>query len=167
MKHLFRISFLLLSASLLAEKETVIEADNPTAETDAITVVWQEVETYRDIDEALGLADTGKIRKELETFIQREGERHLPEGATMTIEVLEVDLAGRFEGFRSRFHDVRIVRDPYWPAFTFAYTVRDESGAEVKAGEESVWGFRGTSGFRSRSYPHERALIRTFFKRVF
>ena len=78
-------------------------------------------------------AVTGDIRKHFEELAARS----LPDGYTLDIDVLDVDLAGQFEPWRSPGYDLRVVRDVTWPRMTLRYTLR-QGGTVVASGEQRI-----------------------------
>ena len=66
--------------------------------------------------------DLAALQRDLEAHFQKLAGRYLADGEMLVIEVLDVDLAGRFEP-AARLHDVRIVRDIDWPRMRLRYTL--------------------------------------------
>jgi hypothetical protein len=56
---------------------------------------------------------------------------------TLTLEVLNVDLAGKIEWWRRNTYDLRILRDAYPPRFALRYRL-SEDGRTLLDGEETV-----------------------------
>lgn len=68
--------------------------------------------------------ERAELLHELEQHLQQLVDRSLPPGETLRIEVLDIDLAGRFEPFRFRAGtDVRVLRDITWPRIALRYAL--------------------------------------------
>ena len=73
------------------------------------------------------------IRQHLELL----GRRHLKPDQTLTIEVLDLDLAGQLEPWRAYAYDVRYMREVTWPKMKLRYTLV-QNGVTLAQGEESI-----------------------------
>lgn len=74
----------------------------------------------------------------LAAHLQSLGRRYLPDGQSLKIEVLQVDLAGEVHPTRRGF-DLRITRGGAdWPRISLRYTLQGEGGAVLRQGEETV-----------------------------
>ena len=79
------------------------------------------------------------MQRDIEQHLQRLAERGLPASDTLAIEVLDIDLAGRFEPLRFRSgSDVRIVRDIASPRIDLRYTLRRGDQLVASAEERLV-----------------------------
>jgi len=78
-------------------------------------------------------AVTDDIRKHFEDLAAR----NLPDGYALDIDVLDVDLAGQFEPWRSPGYDLRVVRDVTWPRMTLRYTLH-QGDTVVASGEQRI-----------------------------
>lgn len=63
--------------------------------------------------------------------------RELTPAQSLAVEVLDVDLAGRFDPRQIQNHDLRILTEATWPRITLRYTLTD-SGRVVLSAEETV-----------------------------
>ncbi len=73
----------------------------------------------------------------LRTHLQRLGERFLAPGQTLTVDILDVDLAGHFEPWRRNLSDVRILRDVTPPRVKLRYVLTDR-GKRGRSGEDNL-----------------------------
>jgi hypothetical protein len=96
--------------------------------------------------------------------------RFLPDGQTLRVEVLDVDLAG--EPRPGTVHEVRVVRGGVdWPQITLRYTLLDD-GKAVKSAEERV---RDANYMTSRrglttigsNLPYEKRMVENWFRAQF
>ncbi len=63
--------------------------------------------------------------------------RYLPSGYTLEVNIQDIDLAGEYEFFYTRYDDTRIMRSVYPPRLKFSYLIRDDE-IIVEQGEESL-----------------------------
>ncbi|QCI67726.1 DUF3016 domain-containing protein [Phreatobacter stygius] len=110
------------------------------------------------------------LMKELERFLQRVGELYLRPGQTLRIEVLDVDLAGRYEPFNTRFNDVRVMRDVTPPRVKLRYRL-EAAGRTLASAEETVSDLNYLMNIQARNsgewLPYEKAMLRDWFRRRF
>lgn len=78
--------------------------------------------------------ETERILKLMREHLQALAKRYLPPQHQLNIEILDVDLAGRYEMWKpSRIDDVRIVRASAWPRIKVRYRLqRDGQTATPK-----------------------------------
>ncbi|MFS8975827.1 DUF3016 domain-containing protein [Cupriavidus necator] len=106
-----------------------------------LTLIFIHPEAYTD---AAYRSDYGsdKERAQVMNDIRRHFDelaaRYLPPGYTLSIEVLDVDLAGHFEPWRFHGYDLRVVRDVTWPRMKLRYELRGSDGAVIGSGEERI-----------------------------
>lgn len=115
--------------------------------------------------------DLADLRSEFERHLKRLADPALDPAATLKIEMLDIDLAGRFEPTRRGvWGEVRVVRDITMPRLKFRYTV--QQGDRVLAtGEEDLTDLdflhsvgRLQSDDRLR---YEKALLSSWFGKRF
>ena len=108
----------------------VMTAALPAAAAGTVEVSWLQPERYSDAGRTDG--ERERTMKSLADHFAQLG-RLLPDGQTLKLEVLDVDLAGEIEP-RPR-QDVRIVRGGAdWPRMTLRYTLQ-EGSQTLKSGE--------------------------------
>jgi hypothetical protein len=110
----------------------------PAAAEVAVTFVaperYTDASLYGGYDAGARELALHEIREDLQLL----GKRWLTPGQTLSIQVLDVDLAGRFEPWRRPgIYDVRIMRDVTPPRIRLSYTL-EEPGRPVRHGEETV-----------------------------
>jgi hypothetical protein len=136
-------------------------------ETQRVVVTFDHPETYTD---AALYGERGRdprmpamdgIRRHLESLARR-----LPAGRKLTVDVLDIDLAGRFEPARPLAADVRILRDTDWPRIRLRYTLED-NGVVRSSREETLidQNFRAHAAFYPPSDPlrYEKAMLDDWF----
>lgn len=144
-------------------------APAPARAAGAVTVSFHEPALYADagrrdrFDDAPTLAALAKHLEQL-------GARRLPDGQTLAVEVLDVDLAGEFRP-TSRGMDLRVLRGAAdWPRLKLRY-VLSENGKELDRGEDSLSDLNYLSsslpGASSDTLAHEKRLLDDWFTRRF
>lgn len=117
----------------------LLAAALPASAAGTATVTFVNPEKYTDAGysrETPTARDLTALQRDLEKHFQKLAERHLADGETLAIEVLDVDLAGRFQP-SARLDDVRIVRDIDWPRVRLRYTL-SRNGVADPSVEERV-----------------------------
>ena len=106
----------------------------------------------------------------LRTHLQRLGERFLAPGQTLTVDILDVDLAGQYEPWRRNLADVRILRDVTPPRIKLRY-VLTERGKRSRSGEDNLTDINYQMNPSARSSSdrlvYEKALLDDWFRRNF
>jgi hypothetical protein len=107
--------------------------------------------------------------KTIAAFLQDLGQRYLPDGQVLDIEVLNVDLAGYARPTRSG--DLRIVRGGAdWPSFQLRYKL-SSGGQALKQGEERVADLSYTNKIGSYSardpLKYEKQMLDGWFRERF
>ena len=96
--------------------------------------------------------------------------RRLPPGRSLRIEVLDVDLAGRYEPWRASAPHLRIMTDATWPRLRLRYRL-EEGGRVLARGEEDVTDrtYLWSAGLARSGAPlqyEERMLEEWFARRI-
>jgi len=97
--------------------------------------------------------------------------RFLPDGQTLRVEVLDVDLAGEIRP--ASVHDYRVVRGGVdWPQVMLRYTLQGADNSTLKSGEERVrdlnylFGRRGLT-VDNTNLPYEKRMLENWFREHF
>ena len=110
------------------------------------------------------------LMRELERHLKGLGDRYLPPLQTLTIEITDLDLAGRYEPFNIGFNEVRGMRDITPPRVKLSYRLA-AGGRTLAAGTETVSDLNYLSNIRARnasgSLPYEKAMLDDWFRRRF
>ncbi|AXQ28771.1 DUF3016 domain-containing protein [Solimonas sp. K1W22B-7] len=77
------------------------------------------------------------LKRELETELQRLGQRYLLPDQTLTLEILDLDLAGQFRWWDASRGEVRVMSAATWPRIRLRYRLMAD-GRELAKGEESI-----------------------------
>jgi hypothetical protein len=101
-----------------------------------VVVSFHHPEAYADA----GLQRDSAVKPTLgaiERHLQFLGDRYLPADHVLKVEILDIDLAGRFEPGRPAAADVRIMTEANWPRIQLRYSVEDD-GRVVARGEDTI-----------------------------
>lgn len=136
-----------------------------------VTVQFVEPQRYTDGGEGGYGAERNTLRT-LERHLKAQGGRCLQQGETLDLRILDVDLAGRYEWWRSGGYDIRVMRDITWPRIDLEYVWRDRDGQVLGQARERVsdMNYLWRSPYvryDSEPLPYERAMLREWFERRF
>ena len=139
-----------------------------------LSVVFVHPEKYTDASYSSSFSneqDRADVQREIALHLQSLTERALPSGDSLKIEILDIDLAGRVEPFRSRLgSEVRIIREISWPRIALRYTLIHGAQA-MPSREEQVSDLNYLSSFNR--YPggdrlrYEKAMLDRWFDERF
>lgn len=131
-----------------------------------VKVNFVQPERFSDRD-FRSAAERDGILKEFERHFQRLAERHLKDGQSLRIDVLDIRLAGRYEPWQRRFHDVRILRDTTPPRFKLRYALT-EGGKVLVSGEENIsdmtYLWNAPARHSAGRFPYEKDMLRDWFR---
>ncbi|WDT79424.1 MAG: DUF3016 domain-containing protein [Candidatus Manganitrophus sp.] len=104
----------------------------------AIDISFSHPERYTDAGRYLGDRVSEQVIQELKEYLESLGERYLKPNQSLKIEILDIDLAGRYEPFhRGGVSDVRILNEVTWPQIKVRY-ILEENGEVTLEKEESI-----------------------------
>lgn len=132
-----------------------------------VEVSFAEPAQYSDAGQ--GSFDRDRHLASLAAHLKALGSR-LPEGQTLKLEVLDVDLAGEIRP-TGIHHNLRVLRGRAdWPRLTLRYTLADGS-REIARGEERVsdlaYMFTRRAGEAYGDLPYEKRLLDHWFRERF
>jgi len=135
----------------------------------AVTVSFVKPDSYTDTGR-FG-REAGAAIQEIEAHLKYLGERYLPPGQILKIEVLDIDLAGR-RPFSIRLNpDTRILEGKAdWPSIKLHYVL--ESGRRVlDERQENVadmgYLLHPKGKYATQSFPHEKRMLDEWFRQRF
>lgn len=148
----------LLAAALAA-------AAGPALAVGSAQVTYVQPEKFADI--GFGSLDRERTLLSLSQHIEALGKR-LPDGQTLRVEVLDVDLAG--EVWPGGARELRILRGRAdWPHMTLRYAVL-EGNRTVKSGEARLadmnYLFSPPRSTQNTDLPYEKRMLDNWFKEV-
>lgn len=138
----------------------------------AVNVSFVKPESFSDVKDRV--TDRDEALKRIEQHFQKLGRKYLGEGQTLTIEVLDIDRAGRTHAPLRLFKDpdVRVVSDRGGdaPRIWFRYRV-EAPGQEPSTGEEKLLDATYLSRFNpytsSDPLKYEKLMLDDWFRQRF
>lgn len=67
-----------------------------------------------------------EVMKQLRTYLETLGSRYLRDGQTLSIDIRDIDLAGRYEPWQTNAYSVRFMRDITWPSIDLHYSLQQQ-----------------------------------------
>lgn len=118
--------------------------------------------------DAGGFGETGATLAAFRGYFERLGQRFLDPHDDLTIDVLDIDLAGQFEPVGRGFSEVRVLRGATPPRFRLRY-VLSERGKRRLSGEDDLGdiNYQMTPRTSTDSYAYEKAMLADWFKSRF
>ncbi|MGH8462895.1 MAG: DUF3016 domain-containing protein [Pseudomonas sp.] len=144
-----------------------------TAANASVEVNYVNPEHFRDASLDSNGYERGadeQVMKTLRSYLQTLGERYLPMGQTLRIDIRDIDLAGRYEPWHAQAYNVRFMRDITWPSIELHYvltqnglTVREE---DAHLSDKFYLQRPGRSTTSDRLYA-EKAMLNEWFRKQF
>ena len=138
------------------------------AQAGTVDVRFVQPEHYTDAGHG---TDAEATRKALAQHLQSLGLAGLPTQQRLSIDILDIDLAGETRPMLSLSNDVRVLKGRAdWPRIHLRYTLSD--GAQtLGAGDDSIsdmaYLMRSRATDRSEALPYERRLLSDWFRSHF
>jgi hypothetical protein len=157
-----------LAALALCGALTILGSGAAAAE---VRVSFVGAEHYTDANLYNGYGEKGRAPAlhEIEQTLDKLGQRYLRPDQVLSIEILDIDLAGEFEPWHLHAQDVRFMREVTWPRIKLRYRLT-EAGQPVRAGEEEIsdQNYLMHAGLRSTEVmPYEKEMLESWFRRRF
>lgn len=133
-----------------------------------VSVSFVHAERYTDA--VLDDREPNVAMNEIRRHFERLGERYLPPGRTLKVEVLDIDLAGSTPWSNRRAFPVRVLRGVTWPSMRLHYTLETDGSVLLDA-EEYVADMNYLA--RTSVYPtsdllrHEKRMLDHWFRTRF
>ncbi|CAM3822767.1 hypothetical protein D3C76_777960 [compost metagenome] len=144
-----------------------------TAATPNVEVTFDKPEHFRDASLDSNGYQRGAdayVMKELSAYLVKLGQRYLPAGQTLRIDIRDIDLAGHYEPWRSNAYSVRILRDVTWPSIDLHYTLSQPgqvlSQADAHLSDKFYLQRPGRRADTDRLYA-EKAMLQEWFRKQF
>lgn len=127
-----------------------------------VEVSWVDPDQFADAGRSV--VDRERTMGALGEHVKRWG-RLLPDGQTLKLEVLDVDLAGEIEPYG--WHQVRILRGRAdWPHLKLRYTLQ-AGDRTLKSGEADLADMHYRLGDRSSELGFEKRMLDQWFRNTF
>ena len=122
-------------------------------------------------DAGVSASDRAGNLAQLANHLKRLAARYLPDGQTLIVEVLDVDLAGTSRPWRTTGADVRVLRGRAdWPRIELRYTLSGDANA-TRTGKESIADLnylqRISDYGSSEPLKHEKRMLDEWFRARF
>ncbi|CAD5372067.1 conserved exported hypothetical protein [Rubrivivax sp. A210] len=141
---------------------TTLAAAGNTLAAGEVQVNWIGVEQYSDIGRAT--YERNHTMNRLTAHLQGLG-RHLPNGQILTIDVLDLDLAGTLR--QRPTGELRVLRGGAdWPRISLRYTLQ-ATGRTVAAGEEHLSDLDYLAHVRQGDLAYEKQMLERWFVKTF
>jgi hypothetical protein len=135
--------------ALIVAGVLLINASPGLAGTVNVSFIDPENLTDASLQGGYGMRAEQGTLDEIGRFFESLGSRYLKSGQVLTLDVLNVDLAGRIEWWRRNFYDTRILRDVYPPRFKLNYQLAEAGGfwsrARRRWSTQITWPIRGST----------------------
>ncbi|WP_433741359.1 DUF3016 domain-containing protein [Pseudomonas putida] len=145
----------------------------PATAASSVEVVFKNPEKFSDASLNSPGYERGAdpyVMKELGSYLQKLGERYLPPGQQLQIEIRNIDLAGRYEPWRPNAYEVRFMRDITWPRIDLHYVLKQNdqivSEADARVIDQLYLQRPGRANRSDRLYS-EKAMLSDWFKKQF
>ncbi|SCK60469.1 Protein of unknown function [Variovorax sp. HW608] len=136
-----------------------------------LTVVFVNPENYRDAAYSRAFPsdeDRAEVLRDVQQHLQRLADRYLGPGDALSIEVLDIDLAGAFDPLRRGGSEVRILTDITWPRMELRYTLTHD-GQVIASGRERIsdmdYLVMARRSYGSDRFIYERPMLDNWFTR--
>lgn len=134
----------------------------------SVSVTFVDPDKFADARDA-SLSAEGNLRV-LAAHIESAAARHLPEGDKLSIEVLDVDLAGELWPSR-RTQELRVLKGGAdWPRIKLRYAL-ESPGRPAQSAEQTISDLaylqRGVGPSRQQALFHEKRMLDEWFERQF
>lgn len=110
------------------------------------------------------------VEAALRAHLDRLGKRFLAPGQILSIDIVDIDLAGYQQPLRYAPNNVRVMRGATPPRIELRY-VLTEKGRRKRSGEETLtdinYQMNPSARFSSDQYIYEKALLDDWFRRAF
>lgn len=131
----------------------------------AVTVNFVDPEHYTDIGRYGGI-DRKRNLDAIQKIFADLAARYLAADSVLSIDVLDVDLAGRLEPWHNKGDDVRYMRDITWPRMTLRYTRDGGTASEETLADPGYLDFPNPH-FSNEPLSYEKAMIERWFRKTF
>jgi hypothetical protein len=134
-------------------------------------VSWGKFDDFTDVYAGFEHKDQFRERlaKEFEAVFSAFAKK-LPEGYELSIDITDIDLAGDSRpGNWLHGHQVRIMREIYWPRMNFTYSLKNAQQEVLASGKEELRDMDYLRRFRIPSgnteFEYEEKMLQDWFKK--
>lgn len=137
-----------------------------------VTVSFDHPERYTDAGLYNGYSAKARAAtmNELQRYLEQLGARYLKPDQVLSVEVRDIDLAGRYEPLRGGAYDVRVLDPATWPKIVVRYTLVQD-GRTLLSAEETIQDLdylaRPNARFSTGPLRYEKEMLDAWFKAHF
>lgn len=135
-----------------------------------VIVEYIQPEKFTDISSSQYGPPNSSYLDQLSKHIAKQALSYLTAGQSLTISILDIDMAGAFEPWNTPGQDIRMIKHIYPPRIALRYQLRDAEGKVLKDGEAHLSNptyLMNLSPNSMDSVRHEKALMDDWLKRSF
>lgn len=135
-----------------------------------VKVNWQDPDKYTDIRPTNETKDAFRQRLfEALDEVFRDNAKVLPENYLLEINVTNLDLAGDTNVLHpNNGHDIRLVKDIYWPRMSLQFSLKNDTGAMISEGKANLSDMNFLFTHRivtsHTGFEYEERMINNWFK---
>lgn len=143
-----------------------------TAPAPNTSVVFKNPEKFLDAgDNGFSSPASPRVLADIKSHLETLGAKYLPAGQTLAIEVLDIDLAGRFTPLPGRESQwVRVARTGDWPRIRLHYKLSAPSGPLREADadvRDMNYLHRSDGAYSSENLRYEKRMLAEWFVDTF
>lgn len=157
-------------ASLIVAVMVVVAFAAPARAGVVVTYVHPEAFSDANLRGGYGEKARAPALDGIRQHLERLSQRTLKPDQNLTIEVLDLDLAGRIEPWHANAYDVRYMRDITWPRMTLRYMLV-QNGVTLAQGEETISDMNylmdASARLSSDSLRYEKTMLDDWFRKRF
>ncbi|WP_025870719.1 DUF3016 domain-containing protein [Methylobacillus glycogenes] len=135
-----------------------------------VIVEYIQPEKFTDIASSQYGPPNSSYLDQLSKHIAKQALSYLNAGQSLTISILDIDMAGAFEPWNTPGQDIRMIKHIYPPRIALRYQLRDAEGKVLKDGEAHLSNpnyLMNLSPNSMDSVRHEKALMDDWLRRSF
>ncbi|GEM_PF-388023 len=135
-----------------------------------VIVEYIQPEKFTDISSSQYGPPNSSYLDQLSKHIAKQALSYLTAGQSLTISILDIDMAGAFEPWNTPGQDIRMIKHIYPPRIALRYQLRDAEGKVLKDGEAHLSNptyLMNLSPNSMDSVRHEKALMDDWLRRSF
>lgn len=160
---------ILLGGTLALLLSAGLQAQTPEPNT---LVSFIKPEKFIDAsDQGLGMGSSPRVLDDIKSFLEKLGAQHLPPGQQLSIEIRNIDLAGRFDSMPGRPSEwVRMQREADWPRIQLHYRLSVQ-GQLLREADANIADMnylqKARSSYSSQPLGYEKRMLAEWFKNSF
>lgn len=137
----------------------------------AVTVVWSNPDSYRDVDAANGVKSKylTRVLNDFEKYFHKELPKYLKSDQKIKVTIYDVDLAGDVRPMLIQGTDVRLVTSLYPPMMDLEYVITNEQGDVIKTTRKRLrdlaFDIGSSSVMSDKALRYEKVMLKRWFNK--